>query len=517
MRKIYLFAAALAAIATVSSCTSDDEIVQAPEPTQEPDAVVVNGEPITFTATVNNGTFGNGNTTRATVTSALGNFTLWGIEKGKGVEGEVTTTTGTTDITGMTFTKDGEGPTWKANVAQAYVPVWGENTSWYFYGLAVGGNALTFDDYGDPTGLKGNATLDTDGISESSAYTAKTFTYQMARLDDNVTLDLANQEDLIVAHAFGGPDPDAPSTKDSVGFSTGSVPLTFQHAFSNIELYGSFPLRTWDDSGADIFTDGNVGPGTFLFIKSITIHGLKSDNTYTFGSGWGDGGSNKGEITIEYPNGKLIFGPFFYKKEGFDWGDENNPTPLNIVKSYERSEYENLIPDLGSIMVIPQTFVPWQGGVEFVDGDCYIEVLGQYFEDAWSAGSYNDANGWDSHKWDSKQVGYLTDYITSLNLDATTLTSSVDLTIYNTNGDDYEYYDTADETFNIENDNARYIDLTAIGETNPYILTNFRLPFKIATGETNTLFPNKKYKLYIDFTHSYRLNGTTPLVDGWNP
>lgn len=466
-KKIVLFGVALATLATFNSCTSENDIAETPVPEQP---TVVSGDPITFTATMN-----DDGTTRAAVASNLNGFTLWGVQNGA-----VSTTE-----TGLAYSYNSTDKTWQAAEAPSY-DTGNSPVPYYFYALALGNsqnkaNAITFGEDGASTNTAGTVTIkgsdseETPLLLTGGTYNAKSFTYTMP-VNGNY-LELDKQEDLLVAHNFG---------TENAGWTTGTVPLTFDHALANIELYLGMPQRSWstDVNGYDTSYDNAEVLGIFTAIKSITIHGLKKTGTYTFGDGWSNP-NGTGDIKLEYPQGLFVYG-FYYDTPEDSEKKELIANDLTERRKYERPYYDPIISEEQSIMVIPQTFTPWatSNDIENSSSTCYIEIEAGIYYDVATA---EDSEVSDAGKWTTTHITNVERFLRTWDIFGGS----------NSPSDDFE-----------ENNNL-LVSLQTQAAFGKYYL-----PFNI--NAANTLLQNKKYKLYIDLFHLFKDNGDTAL-DYYNP
>lgn len=481
-KKIYLFCAALAALATFNSCTSDDEIVENTIPEQP---VEVKGEPISFTASVN-----DDGATRATAATNLTGFTLWGVQGTSAVA---------PTLSAYKY-KAGSGTTegsWVYDGTQQ--PTYDTGGNFYFYALAVGDDtdakAITFED-GASTGINGAiSTIATGTIKllddPDSAYNKKKFTYSMPVVKGD-TIDLDKQEDLLVAHNFGDNDG---------GWSTGTVPLNFVHAFSNFEIKVALPLREYNTGSGQYTAHSLTSPGSMYYIKSITIHGLKRTGTYKFGQGWTDANTN-GDIIFTFSPYKLIIGKWYdeaytgeenpenYQHEGGD-----NPTEEQIAANaakdkarrvIERRIFETVASSrvdgapYESVMVIPQTFTPWATGSAISPNKCYIMVEGFVIN----------------------MSEVIKDYEIPFSAEEIAEATS--------------YFETCGEITNDTGMPEDYdADFGTLGfgdsEDEKPILSTY-LPFRTTTAATCTLAPGKRYTFYIDLSQVWLASGTAQAI-----
>jgi hypothetical protein len=467
------------------------------ENTNPEQPIEVKGEPITFMASVN-----NDGATRANVAGTLEGFTLWGVQ-----DNAVSTTE-----TGLTYRYSGVLEAWVKEGENAPTYDTGDTpVPYYFYAMALGNDPITSNEDGynaSNNAAKANAiTFGDDGVSTNTNgeikikgtyienkpllltggnYDAKRFQYTMKTQTSNASyLDLDNQEDLLVAHSFG----DGTST---AGWTTGAVPLSFDHALANIELNLALPQSTWE-AGEVInnygFSYDNITTsGVFAVVSSITIHGLKKTGTYTFGTGWSDP-DGSGEIKLEYPTGLFFFGKFF------DLPDDDEYKATVISDATERRKYERatyftpIVTGEKSIMVIPQAFTPWNktASIENSSNQCYIEIEAEILYDAATAQETEE-------KWTEEREDIVKAWVRNW-------------TLYGGNEPI-----TLEDTYNLS---VQMTALTDFGE-NPAqktTINKFYIPFSVSS---NTLLQNKRYKLYIDLYHLLDATGQ-PALDFWNP
>lgn len=501
-KKIYLFCAALAALATFNSCTSDDEIVETTIPEQP---VEVKGEPITFTASVNNGNF-----TRTTVATNLTGFTLWGVKGTSGSEPDFR----------QAYSYNTTDKVWENEDSPSYET--GETPKpFFFYAMALGdgtnATAITFGDNGVSESGTINTLNNTSLLMDATAYNNKSFTYTMPVA--NGVVDLDKQEDLLVAHSFG------PSTDPNGGWTTGTVNLQFEHALSNMEIKIILPLTTWMTGSYNNYSyDGPnaIGAGAFAYIKSIKIYGLKKANTYTFGTGWGNTSVTSNidsapiAININNGDGMLLFGTTFSTPTDADkraaMSDEE--TGASERFAYEKDDYQAIISSTNSIMAVPQSFTPWAlGSIESIpdeNPECYVEIEGFIMKDAFQAAADTDWNDEDLATAGIDRIQEITSFISQWgNLNSNT---EVDLVKRDNDGDmiveeigDYQVMTVLQPLSNVIE--------SSTNENFVKPLTTFYFPFKV---KNNTLAPGIRYTLYINLANARGDDGQGAL-QGVNP
>jgi hypothetical protein len=390
MRKILVFAAAIAAFATMVSCSNDDELsVVEPQPV-EPEQPVVKGTP--FKVRIGDGT------TRAdfskTTTDALSTFQLFGIQQ---------TSTPNYWMSGLKFNKSGND--WSAAInsdVQEFTGDWTATTpSWPVDNKETGTNFYGFSDGvtdGVPAGLTPNITPTAQSFtftfgagSESSQWFAKWSETEgpiqfgseatwntmknsqglrnEATLKSTATvLNSDNLTDLLVTY----------DDLNGVEGTEGTLDVNFKHALSNLVIRAMFV----GDNGGSQWPDGSI-----YYIQWIRVHGLYHTGTYTFGTGW----------SIEPTNDS--------REHAYEhvWGesDSANPDPrwtMDLVpyETYnaldadgKKATYVDIVP-AGEFMVIPQQVTTYDGyGTPISDAEdanlCYIEMYG-YF---WTPGAAN--------------------------------------------------------------------------------------------------------------------------------
>ena len=355
MRKIVILGTALAVLATVSSCSSDDDLTQSSK-------TAVQGTPVKIVL---------GNETRAdlskTTTANLSSFQLYGIQQ---------TASKNLWMNNVQFTQSGsswssaENPTW---------PVDNKDTETYFYGFSDGVTN------GIPEGLTPSIENDAqsftftfgEGSESTRYYSLRTQTeinnaqapqpktlWQNLREGAKTTatvLDSDRQTDLLVT---------ADNTTGVEG-TDGTLNLAFKHSLASLVIKAMFV----GDEAA------NKWPSTSVFyIEWIRIYGLYTSGTYTFGSGWTNSDSDT----------KVVYEKFF--------GEEDSATPdprwtMPIVsyatynaadEAGKKATYKTIV-DAGEFMAIPQDYSSraYAGkGTAISDaqeaGQCYIELCGYF-------------------------------------------------------------------------------------------------------------------------------------------
>ena len=355
MRKIVILGTALAVLATVSSCSSDDDLTQSSK-------TAVQGTPVKIVL---------GNVTRAdlskTTTENLSSFQLYGIQQ---------TASKNLWMNNVQFTQN--GGSW-SSAANPTWPVDNKETLTNFYGFSDGVTN------GIPEGLTPSIENDAQSFtftfgegSENTRYYSQ-FTqtqidnatvpamktaWQTQRNSKTTTatvLDSDRQTDLLVT---------ADNTTGVEG-TDGTLNLAFKHSLASLVIKAMF---VGDEAV-------NKWPSTSVFyIEWIRIYGLYTSGTYTFGSGWTNSDSDS----------KVVYEKFF--------GEEDSATPdprwtMSIVPyaTYnvadddgKKATYQTIV-DAGEFMAIPQDYssraYAGQGTAISVAqgaGQCYIELCGYF-------------------------------------------------------------------------------------------------------------------------------------------
>lgn len=362
-KKIILFGAALAALATFTGCSSEgDPILDTPVEPIEP---VVKGTP--FKVRIGDGT------TRAdfskTTTTGLSTFVLYGIQQ----------TTNEFWMGGLRFTKSGDdwsASEYKNDAWSSITPTWpltNKETATNFYGFSDGVTD------GIPEGLNPSIsptsqsfTFDFGDGTTSAPYAATMSPYQVSLLPEvaqaglNSTRETSKQStsaDVLESDKLV----DLLVTKDGttgVEGTDGTLTLGFKHALSNLVVKAYF---VGDEAGT-------TWPSTSVFyIEWIRIYGLYTSGTYTFGSGWTFGNSEK----------KVIYEKLFGEQESATV-DKRFSMPVQTYADYQQNgvHYETLV-DAGEFMVIPQDYstraYAGQGtAIANAAGQVYIEIHGYF-------------------------------------------------------------------------------------------------------------------------------------------
>jgi len=133
--------------------------------------------------------------------------------------------------------------------------------------------------------------IKTDDVKYGNS--TQSFTYEMPVIGETTTVDASKQTDLLVAKAID-------QTSATNG---GGIVLNFKHALATLNLSAFFePNR--DDASVDV-------ENYYCLIRSLTIHNLPINGTFTFNSGTSNIGtwSNKtkiGDYTITFADPILL-------------------------------------------------------------------------------------------------------------------------------------------------------------------------------------------------------------------
>ena len=358
-KKLILFGAAFAALATFTGCSSDEPLADVQQPQlQEPDSVEVveQGTPMTV--------FLGSGSSRADLNKKVGDlqsFKLWAVQqtdpKARWLDGAVFKGNNTD---GWTAT----GAVW---------PTTQKTTASKFYGYA---------DFSDLTGT------DVPGIAPTIGVNGQSFTYTLgdgansklyytqfteAVIQEYSEIDAATAETLQglrdelneTVEAFNVVDkntmPDLLVTADGaegVEGNDGKFSLNLKHALSNLVIKAKFNTSASGDTWQ---------AGTTYYIEWIRVFGLYTSGTYTFGSGWNfDGDTDK----------KVVYEKYF--GEGVEHAKAISIQPYTDIAT-NGVKYTTLA-DLGEFMMIPQTFTPWSStgiaGTATEPSGVYLEFYG---------------------------------------------------------------------------------------------------------------------------------------------
>lgn len=357
-KKLILFGAAFAALATFTGCSSDEPLADVQQPQlQESDSVEVveQGTPMTV--------FLGSGSSRADLNKKVGDlqsFKLWAVQQ---------TDPKVRWLDGAVF-KGNNTDGWTAT--GAVWPTTQKTTASKFYGYA---------DFSDLTGT------DVPGIAPTIGANSQSFTYTLGDGEEstlsnehgytemNELMKLETGEDdaemLVLIEACKKTEqayvvedkntlPDLLVTandQEGTEGDDGKFSLNLKHALSNLVIKAKFVADN------DKWVDGME-----FYIEWIRIHGLYTSGTYTFGDGNGwtfDSNTDK----------KIVYEKFF------GMGDDNakKVTIQSSASAATSVNYTTLI-SLGEFMMIPQSFTSWtstgiQGTATAPEG-VYIEFAG---------------------------------------------------------------------------------------------------------------------------------------------
>lgn len=303
MKKVILFGAALAALATFNSCSSEDDIVaQEPTPVQEEPAVV-KGIPFSVSAFSNDdtrairyGSDGSGVEVNGDEAGFVNCFKLYAIQSGQS----------TPWIDQYVFARSANTDTWAparnneaSNISTVNI-TWPDNTATAgstFY--AVTDNAIANESGNPMEGVTANFTLGqltyelpvtaepvdvsrgaigTD-YEDYSGWPKPTNAVADGAIENFYAMDADAMKDLMVANVV------------TEAGNTDKVILPFQHALAGLSLKVKFHSADWAS---------NAKPGSFR-IYGVRVHGLKTSGTlnlstmewsnlegnYPYYKGWG--------------------------------------------------------------------------------------------------------------------------------------------------------------------------------------------------------------------------------------
>lgn len=245
MKKMIYLVAAFAAVATLYSCSNDDDVL-AQDPIVQEEPSVVAETPLKITV---------GNNSRATIVSqTAANFEhLW-------LASMLSDNHATKWLEGVPYTKGDEA--WAIdNSYTETVRGWDSNT-YDFYAISEN----------EAGGITDNVNTDNMfGDSPSFVYT--------------IPNDIEDQKDLLVAYT---------QQSKGTGDNEGVVNLNFKHALATIDIMAKLTYRDVDPtkSYTDIKNEnivnfsaggnGGVSEGDQVTINGMRIHGLRNQATFTF-------------------------------------------------------------------------------------------------------------------------------------------------------------------------------------------------------------------------------------------
>ena len=339
-KKLILMSAALAAVATFTGCSSDDDVLaQGQEPVAQkkgtPFSVVVTDETGTTRATLIDGT-------------TLTNFKLYGKNT------EIADADAQMWIGGDVFKY--EGSTW-TTAATLKWPVDAESKA-----LTTPTQFWAVSDNSDAGVTIGStASTGTSGITENDIATSQSFVYnfltgdgetlQYGRNTNNTTkvegivVDLSKQSDLLVASASQTEGTD------------GQLTLAFRHALSSLAIKARFTSKENGES------TGGINEDEEITIYWLRIYGLKGSGTFTYNDTYDVDAKRWGTSPWSSPATDVVY-EYNFGDEGITIKEQNH-TSGEITKTTLISHT--------AMMVIPQTFTPW-AGVNNDPANCYVEM-----------------------------------------------------------------------------------------------------------------------------------------------
>ena len=204
--------------------------------------------------------------------------------------------------------------------------------------------------------------LSVDGSASLPSYTGVSLTnINQGQFVYTGKSDLSEQEDILVASSLGTVKP-----------AGGILTLPFKHALAKLTMQMRF--NSYEGGNAT----GDIMDNYVYTIKSITIHNVKLNGQYSFSSGWTP--SDVGDVTIN-------FSPVI---------------SINSKHLTEDAEYQDIIDNAHSIMIVPQTtsssaWVSTKGNEKTLaeaEGTSYIEVLGWIWDKAGTKDALMDDFSW---------------------------------------------------------------------------------------------------------------------------
>ena len=296
MKKKILFLSALAAASTAFiGCSSDENLAEVPEVIEEPTATPEDeGTPLVVKLVDGNGTRGTDWTAITLPSFALYSVKNGGSERWLGNYSDA----GVSEGTVFTNQEDPETGALTGDFSAGSVK-W-KDGNWDFYALSD----ATFASESDGSGGTQDAEhLDAEG--------GRNFTYV-------VNNDYNAQTDLLVAEVV------------NQSKSTPTVSLSFQHALAQIGQI-TFSFGELEEDNSD----------KYWIIKSITLHNLNSQGTYTFPETWSGSTGNDGTWSnLSLPTSYHIELPQFelddynnYKIFTETVDDEDEPNPMEFTST----------------------------------------------------------------------------------------------------------------------------------------------------------------------------------------
>ncbi|MBQ8712541.1 MAG: fimbrillin family protein [Prevotella sp.] len=345
-KKLILMSAALAAVATFTGCSSEDDVLaQGQEPVAQkkgtPFSVVVTDETGTTRATLIDGT-------------TLTNFKLYGKN---------------TEIADADAQMWVNGNVFKYGTAWAAYDAAGTATATLTWPVDAENKALTTptqfwavsDNSDAGVTIGSTASTGTSGITENDIAASQSFVYNFltgdgetlqygqrnnytTKLEGNV-VDLSKQNDLLVASASQTEGTD------------GQLTLAFRHALSSLAFKARFTSHENGES------TGGINDNEEITIYWLRVYGLKGSGTFTYNDTYDVDAKRWGTSPWSSPATDVVY-EYNFGDDGITIKEQNH-TSGEITKTTLISHT--------AMMVIPQTFTPW-AGVNNAPANCYVEM-----------------------------------------------------------------------------------------------------------------------------------------------
>ena len=361
-KKFILFSAALAAVATFTGCSSEDDLV-AQEPVVEEPVEEVKGTPFKIVASIEGATRAtmyNANAWDGTnSTTWVSNIKVWGKQS----------SVADPWMNDVVFTRTAHNADWTAsrdaagNISKLVWPADDKETDADEREITTNFYAIT------DNAIKGQSDNNAlEGVSKWMNPTVGQFVYTMPKIeasneeDDrrNITWSEDNSYDFS-AIATNQVDASkvydlmtASATKKESETTSGTLPLAFTHALAGLTIKAKFVnadgRRYYDDDEEDWV-------GYLAKIKGIKVCGLNTAGTYTIGTGWD----------------KLNTTDYCYYKD---------LSTLNITLNAEETLTTVVtLVDKGEWLVIPQTTTGWDMKTNKSYSSLNNAYIGIYIED----------------------------------------------------------------------------------------------------------------------------------------
>lgn len=351
MKKTILFMAALAALAVVTSCSSDEELVQ--EPVMDPVQITDSGIPLTVNAST-----GDDATRAVELTNTnFDSFQLWAFEGDNQWVGNPIPEDQDETQTGTAISKTSTSP-WTSPSAN-----WPSTTGTSkFYAISA-------------------ASTTTNELTPNITATSQSFTYTVAA-------DAADQEDLLVGSATAtakGVDGKLGTTDD------GKVNIDFRHILSKVNFTFKLDPLVLKDGGLDVTSN----MGFNVLINKVTLGRIKNTGVFTFATNYDQNGevsnasigswnSDASEadqiVVIPFDSPLLVAAGFTATGQGtYDPDTEEYESYLieNDDFGVQNESADEYISNPG--MVLPQVVEDvWTGTVDSWDG-AYVAIDAKIF------------------------------------------------------------------------------------------------------------------------------------------